>query len=271
MSRDNFTSATKSALARNVHFRCVYQGCPNVTHASTPHGGNVNVGQAAHVSAAAAGGPRFDEELTPEQRRAYENGAWLCALHAKLVDDDPKTFPRETIQLWQRKMEASARDAIYGSPMNANFDFSEICRKLELFLKACRKAVFPIYLDPKYIQISRECVIAMQELLRECPRDYWRPVHQWHSLHPLTHGIQVRAIDAVRRISHEINDYSKWYNDGHTYVLIAPNVYSPDHAEQTVRATQTAATVSQAAQELADCMAHLNEYAAGRRHPGNIS
>lgn len=155
MSRDNFTSATKSALARNVHFRCVYPGCPNVTHASTPHGGNVNVGQAAHISAAAAGGPRFDEELTPAQRRAYENGAWLCAIHAKLVDDDPITFPHETMQLWQRTMEASARDAIYGAPMNANFDFSEICRKLELFLKACRKAIFPIYLDPKYIQISR--------------------------------------------------------------------------------------------------------------------
>lgn len=113
--------------------------------------------------------------------------------------------------------------------------------------------------------------MAMQELLRECPRDHWRPVHHWHSLHPLTHSIQVRAVDAIRRIVHEINDHYKWYNDGYTYVLITPNAWSANHAEESARVNQTAATVSQAAQEFTECVAHLNEYAAGRRHPGNIS
>lgn len=271
MARDNFTPATKSALARNVHFRCVYPGCPLVTHASTPHGDNVNLGQAAHISAAAQGGPRFDDELTSAQRRAYENGAWLCANHAKLVDDDPLSFPCETIRGWQRIMEESARAAVYGAPMNANFDFSEICSKLELFLKACRKATFSVYREPKYIQVSRECVTAMQELIRQCPKDHWRPVHQWHSLHPITHSIQVRAVNAVRRIFHEVTDYNKWYSDGYNYVILgAANTWNLTPAEDIMRANQTAAIVCEALLEFTECIDHLNEYAAGRRHPGNI-
>ncbi len=271
MGRDNFTSATKSALARNVHFRCVYPGCPRVTHASTPQGQNVNLGQAAHVSAAARGGPRFDNALTPEQRRAYENGAWLCANHAKLVDDDPLTFPGETIRGWQRAMEESARESVYGVPMNANFDFSEICSKLELFLKACRGVVFRVCRDPKFIQVPRECVVVMQDLIRQCPKDHWRPVHHWHSLHPITHAIQERAISAVRRIFYEITDYNKWYCDGYTYVILgAANVWSLTPAQEIARINKTAGIVCEALLEFTECIGHLNEYAAGRRHPGNI-
>ncbi|CAM5359843.1 hypothetical protein SSTU70S_05584 [Stutzerimonas stutzeri] len=270
MARDNFSAATKSALARNVHFRCVYPGCPLVTHASTPSGDNVNLGHAAHISGASQGGPRFDDELTPAQRRAYENGAWLCANHATLVDDDPLTFTLEIIRGWQRKMEESARASLYGTRMNANFDFSEICRKLELFLKACRKATFRGYLEPAYIQVPRESLIALQELISQCPEGHWRPVHPWHSLHPITHMIQVRAVNAARCILQEVTDCNKWHSDGCTYMVIGgANNWGLTSAD-TARANQTATVVGNALSEFNDCIAHLNEYAAGNRHPGNI-
>lgn len=271
MARDNFTPSTKSALARNVHFRCVYPGCPLVTHASTPDGDNINVGNAAHISAASPGGPRFDDELTPQQRRAYDNGAWLCATHANLVDADPARFPGEELKNWQRKMESSARDAIYGAPLAANFVFSEICSKLELFLKACRKISLSIYNDPKYLHIPRECVRAMEDLIRECPSNYWRPVHAWHSLHPTTHAIQVRAVDATRRIVKEVTDYTKWSGDQHGYVIIgAANVWSLSPTEDINRISQSFGVVREAYIEYCECLDHLNEYAAGRRHPGNV-
>jgi hypothetical protein len=41
------------------------------------------VGEAAHISAAAPGGKRYDSSLTPEERRAPSNGIWLCELCAK--------------------------------------------------------------------------------------------------------------------------------------------------------------------------------------------
>lgn len=35
--------------------------------------------RAAHICAAAPGGPRYDETKTPEQRAGIENGIWTCA------------------------------------------------------------------------------------------------------------------------------------------------------------------------------------------------
>ena len=49
---------------------------------------SVNVGEAAHITAAAPGGKRYDPSLTPEDRRAASNGMWLCELCAKLIDTD---------------------------------------------------------------------------------------------------------------------------------------------------------------------------------------
>lgn len=271
MPRDNFTQPTKSSLAKNVHFRCVYRGCPLVTHASTPYEENINLGHAAHITAASAGGPRFDEDLTPAQRRAYENGAWLCANHATLVDNDPITFPPELLREWQRLMEESARSAVYGAPMGAHFDFSEICSKLELFLKVCRRASFQTYRDPRFVQIPRECVSAMYDLVSQCPKDHWRPVHQWHSLHPTTHSIQVRAVDAIRRIHRELTDFRKWSAEHYGYVILgAANIWSLTPAEDIARMDQTLGVVNEALSEFHECLDHLNEYAAGRRHPANL-
>jgi hypothetical protein len=48
----------------------------------------MTIGEAAHISAAAPGGPRFDGSMTPEQRRHCDNGIWMCSNHAFLIDED---------------------------------------------------------------------------------------------------------------------------------------------------------------------------------------
>jgi hypothetical protein len=43
-------------------------------------------GIAAHIAAAAFGGPRYDATLTATQRSAAANGIWVCAIHGKWID-----------------------------------------------------------------------------------------------------------------------------------------------------------------------------------------
>jgi hypothetical protein len=63
----------------------------------------INVGQAAHITAASPGGARFDPALTPTQRASADNGLWLCQNCGKLIDSDDEHFTVETLRGWKRQ------------------------------------------------------------------------------------------------------------------------------------------------------------------------
>jgi hypothetical protein len=60
----------------------------------------LNLGVAAHITAASAGGPRYDATLSSEQRSAASNGIWLCQNCAKLIDNDGARFTTELLRAW---------------------------------------------------------------------------------------------------------------------------------------------------------------------------
>lgn len=108
MSRDDFSAATIRVLERRVAGLCSNPECrqPTTGPGDGPSG-VVNVGTAAHITAAAEGGPRYDVSLTSEQRASIDNGVWLCARCARLVDGSPARFTTELLHQW--KMEAESR------------------------------------------------------------------------------------------------------------------------------------------------------------------
>lgn len=105
--RDDFSAATKRTLAQRVAHRCSRSECGAVTAGPTAQSaGVVSVGVAAHITAASAGGPRFDPTETAAQRRGIENGIWLCQTCATLIDRDPERFTVSVL----RVMKALAED-----------------------------------------------------------------------------------------------------------------------------------------------------------------
>lgn len=111
--RDDFTTQVKYQAAQRVGGRCSNPHCRQPTGGPSDSGKVVtNVGVAAHIAAASPGGPRFDSTMTPVERASAQNAIWLCQVHAKMVDDDPVTYPRDLLVEWKRDAEASARDAI---------------------------------------------------------------------------------------------------------------------------------------------------------------
>ena len=91
--RDDFSKETIERLAKRAGYACSKPDCgiPTVG-AAQGHDGVMNIGVAAHITAAAPGGPRFDPAFTIEQRRHHANGIWLCQTHARLVDTDSVLF-----------------------------------------------------------------------------------------------------------------------------------------------------------------------------------
>jgi hypothetical protein len=74
--------------------------------------GVVNVGVAAHITAASQGGPRFDVNISEKERRSASNGIWLCQNCAKLIDSDLEAYSAESLREWKGRAEAEARKRI---------------------------------------------------------------------------------------------------------------------------------------------------------------
>ena len=105
---DDFPIAVKRELAARVGLCCSRPDCDQVT--SAPHSSGktaVNVGVASHITAARKGGPRYDPSLTSAQRKAIDNGIWLCQTCGKLVDADESDHTVELLREW--KVEAELR------------------------------------------------------------------------------------------------------------------------------------------------------------------
>src|SRR5260370_24444777 len=101
--RDDFPTMVVENLAKRVGQLCSRPGCDQPTSGpqSNPEKA-INVGVAAHITAASPNGPRYDLNLTPERRRSIENGIWLCQTCAKLVDNDAIRYPAPLLREWKR-------------------------------------------------------------------------------------------------------------------------------------------------------------------------
>lgn len=72
------------------------------------------MGVAAHIYAAASGGPRSLEELSAEERKSIENAIWLCQNHGKLVDDDTSSYTVEELKEIKRCHEEQINAELTG-------------------------------------------------------------------------------------------------------------------------------------------------------------
>ena len=113
--RDEFNQSTKDRLARRVGWRCSNPRCKRIT--CGPHTRpdmTVNIGVAAHITAASRGGYRYNPSMTVEQRCSIENGIWLCQDCAKLIDSDEVHFTVALLHDWKKQAEAEIRSQLEG-------------------------------------------------------------------------------------------------------------------------------------------------------------
>jgi hypothetical protein len=107
-NRDNFDKKTADALGKRASFLCSNPDCRCQTTAPSDADatGFIYIGAAAHITAAAAGGPRYDAGLTSEQRSDISNGIFLCRNCADMIDkNNGLDFPVETLKKWKTMHE----------------------------------------------------------------------------------------------------------------------------------------------------------------------
>ncbi len=117
--RDDFTQQTIDIIAKRVGIRCSNPGCRKLTTGPRSEPTQIiNIGVGAHITAASPGGPRFDPNLSREERKSPDNGIWLCQNCAKLVDNDPDRYPVSILQSWKQFSESAALSEIEGGEVS---------------------------------------------------------------------------------------------------------------------------------------------------------
>jgi hypothetical protein len=108
--RDEFSKRDKRILAERVGYKCSFPGCEEATigpgNAHEKH--VLNLGVAAHITAASSGGPRYDPTINQADRTSVKNGIWLCKKHSELIDKDYTQFSADTLRQWKAQAEERA-------------------------------------------------------------------------------------------------------------------------------------------------------------------
>jgi hypothetical protein len=166
-NRDEFAPDVKDTLSKRVGMLC--SRCFRAT--SGPHENPlkaVNIGVAAHITAAAPGGARYDASLTPQQRKDISNGIWLCQFCGKLVDNDAKRFPVERLRLWKQRAEERRRQSVEGEILVSADAFQpRVFESLQqLFERVTTSVAFPnvALFEKGLVFFTREEIELMDEM-----------------------------------------------------------------------------------------------------------
>lgn len=111
--RDDFLESTIRTLRDMAGNVCSFPECFVHTHgAKKSLDGAFSIGVACHITAAAPGGPRYDQNQSSAERRDVSNGIWMCQTHSRLVDADDSPYPVELLREWKREAETRANQMV---------------------------------------------------------------------------------------------------------------------------------------------------------------
>ena len=107
--RDDFDKPVVDALAKRAAFICSNPDCKTLTVAPSSEDTLkfIQIGKAAHITAAAEGGPRFDSSISSSERKSIDNGIFLCSNCAEMIDKNMGIdFPVVLLHEWKGSHES---------------------------------------------------------------------------------------------------------------------------------------------------------------------
>lgn len=161
MREGDFTQQTKDLLAKKVGYCCSNPFCRRPTIGSDAIGNKaINIGEAAHITAAQPGGPRYDPTLTLKERKSEKNGIWLCRNHAAMIDRDETCFTVGMLKNWKRDAERKANNKIIKGYFSDETVY--LLRCLYDDLKSCRDTIK--FIEENVLKFGGAIIVPSEQL-----------------------------------------------------------------------------------------------------------
>lgn len=217
MSRDEFSEETKRTLAARAGYRCSYQPCglltsgPSISDSSK----RINNGVAAHICAAAPGGPRYDPNMTAEERKSLGNGIWMCRNHGSLIDVDCDTYSVELLKEWKISAEKRAHNELSGSQLALNgFAYSEHDKRLlKWFDSFLPYDVIMAIRDEPFRSFVPDTVVQPFNVLINSSDD---PIQKFHDFE--LEGIRCELVVCADKFLRHFSRQSAGWHNGYQYI-----------------------------------------------------
>ncbi len=166
-ARDEFTAPIQRKLGERAAYYCSNPLCNRTTVGPSDINAekSIKTGEAAHICAAAIGGPRYDPNQTPAERASIKNGIWLCAACASLIDkNNGADHPASDLHKWKTSHEKLIRECLLGKwriPLQMLKSDSALaqCREIIKFLE--QKGA--LYMNLKY-EVPHYVIDSMKEI-----------------------------------------------------------------------------------------------------------
>ena len=145
--RDEFKEDVKRTVAARVGYQCCNPNCRALTSGPQLDPTKIlNVGVAAHISAASEGGPRYDAALSSGERTHPNNAIWLCQNCAKIVDNDATRYPETVLKQWKRAAETMALLRIGKSVTEVTPGGRDFCaEEVDILLAAAERGEIAVF------------------------------------------------------------------------------------------------------------------------------
>jgi hypothetical protein len=142
--RDEFSSDTKDLLGKRAGYICSHPSCHQLTVGPSKDrkSGLTMVGVAAHITAAEKGGPRYDPDISSEERASESNGIWMCQTHGKAIDDTPGRHSVAELKRWKAQHEEWIFNRVQSADSLLTHGVTRV--SLERIPPFQEKAVFPL-------------------------------------------------------------------------------------------------------------------------------
>jgi len=211
--RAEFLAPVKSVIALAANHRCVRPGCGVLTHAYHAATGKIlNLGIAAHDVAASRNGPRGHCDISEEQRRAYQNGAWLCRICSVTVDLLPSNYPVGTITAWQRDAsDALAKGALRPFGQH-HVNIRDACAAANRFCRRLSQVGLGGFRP--HLEFSYEHIRDVRSLLQDCLN--FGPLNYLCSLYLHTSNIQRQMLESLQSLADEVTGSQFWTADSYS-------------------------------------------------------
>jgi hypothetical protein len=155
-TRDEFSQPTIRQIAQRAGYRCSNPSCLRPTIGPDGRDNTANIGVAAHITAAAEGGPRYDSAMTSEERSAAENGIWLCQTCSRLIDVDLASHPTEQLREWKTLAEMRAYLGLRGFAVVVSRSFERLEEKMPDLVAEMRNDIMESPFTRELIALSKD-------------------------------------------------------------------------------------------------------------------